>query len=251
MAYLILFLIQNIYVNSHTKNSIQKKEMNVKVKTTKVSIEKGKIFNVSEIYYDSLGYEIKQINYTSDNKVSTIITKEYDKNGYLLSMENYNKSLLTSKKTTYQNIVNKKGQLLSSIVNSSDDNIKLFENYTYNDDQSYQIITKEEKEIITIKYYNSNSKLIKLINLKSNIQVIIKYDKNNGIVEQNEFRQGKPTKTIIYKNLYDEKNRIFSVETTNTILEYEYDIHNNVIKETHKNKNGIITLTKYFIYQYH
>ena len=241
--------MQNVYIQDYVKNNTQIKNMNVKVKITKASTEIGKVFNVSEVYYDSLGNEIKQINYAQNSKVSTIITKEYDKTGHPLSVEILDKVSSITKKTIYKNFVNKNGQLLLRHINSSDD-IKLIETYIYNKDQSFEIITKEEGEIITVKQYNSKNKLIKLINLKSNTKVVIAYDKNNSIVQQDELRQGKPTKTIIYKNLYDEKNRISTIETTSTIIEYEYDLNDNVVKEIHKNKSGIITLIKYFTYEY-
>ena len=249
MSFLIVFLISSIYINAYTKTEIQSEIMNIKIKITKAST-KGKLFNVSQIYYDSVGHEIKQINYTPDNKVSTIINKTFDKNGYILSMEVKDKSLLTSKKTTYTNSINKKGQLLTSITNSFDDKKVVSETYIYNTDQSYQVSTKEGEKTINIKLYNSHNKLIKLINLKSNTQIAFEYDKNNHIVKHKELRQGKPTRTITYKNEYDTKNRISSVETGNTIIQYEYDMQDNVKQEIHKNKQGIIALTLNYTYDY-
>lgn len=211
------------------------------------SSKDGILNKTSEIYYDQLGNEIKQIHFSADNKIASTIVKTYDKNGIITSMEINDTSLVKSK-WQYKNSFNALKQLQKSIATQP--NTTIVQTYDYNEDSSYQVTTVTNDETISIKHYNPNKKLVKTINLINNSQTILAYDTHNNLTEHKEIRKDRPNRIITYTNEYNQKNKLTAIRSGNTITQFLYNENGDVTEEVHKKIDGTTTMTVHYQYEY-
>lgn len=216
-------------------------------KKTVFSLKDRMLNKTSEIYFDEFGNEIKQIHFSKDDEIISTTVKTYDKNGIITSMEITDKSQVKSK-WEYENSYNQSQQLQKSIAKQP--NTTTIQTYHYNVDNSYDVTTVTNNETISIKYYNSKNKLVKIINSINNNQNTLTYDSHNNITEHTEIRQGRPSRIITYKNEYNSKNQISAISSGNIITQFNYNENGDVIEEIHKTIKGVITMTIQYHYEY-
>lgn len=207
----------------------------------------GILNKTAEIYYDQLGNEIKQIEFSADNKIASTIIKKYTKNGILISMEINDTSEVKSK-WKYKNSFNASQQLQKSIATQP--NTKKVQTYHYNEDSSYEVTTVTNDVTISIKHFNPNKKLVKIINLINNNQTILTYDTHNNLTEQKEIRIGRPNRIITYSNEYNQKNQLVTVRSGNIITQFFYNENGDITEEIHKKDDGTTTMTILYQYEY-
>jgi YD repeat-containing protein len=240
-------------LQASTPFNIMTQKPTLKQKTAS-SVLNGKARKVQEVFYNSRGQEVKQVNFSPEGRVISILTKTYDSNGKLQARAvqemTTEKASGEIQKWTYEHVFDKLGRPIQTIIRKEGDELIRTEIFDYNQESSYQNTIKEGEATIEIKVYDTAGRLVRSINLKNNKTMVFSYDANGHLIQHTESSPGKPTRTIQYKNEYNNANQLASVTWGNTRVRYAYNEHNDIKEEIHEGPNGEITSIIRYSYEY-